>query len=392
MPGTFRPLTFAAALLFATMAEAFPASAEMTEADKAGMQTFAACLDKTGGDEAGCIKVLGRYAWYPRDDAVCAAVAARVGETLAVLVNDGDQAKPQPRLPSDTLEMKNLFFNERCARLDLPHNSEAAKDPNEPGLRQEYNACLAEAGASQGSCNERMGVHRFYPADNEDCEFNLSTIAQNVSMGLRSFWERLFDNERCRRLGLVYAEPKPLKPVIGPTSGDLASIDAFAGCLDENGNDEVYCIRKLGRDGWYPRDDKTCKSVAARVDKILAVNGDPVWRDLFQNERCARLGMTNSSLALPDKNPVESKLWPVECRKKRKNTRCYEIYGRHEWNPVGAQLVCEHYANVPIKYPDSAQKEWWDYWFKNERCRRIGRPYFDAASGVAREATVEIVR
>ena len=396
MPSLVRVCVFTAALLAAAVADAGQAHAELTEADKVGQRAFIACLDENGNNEDDCFDILDRYAWYPRDASVCESVAARLKISLAAWDDAGGQPKPEPFSDAMKSHSRDLFFNERCARRGLPHNIEAARDPDTPGLRSEYNACLAETGASIGSCNEQLGEHRYYPTNDGDCAFNLSTITRDIGAGWHSLWSTLFDNERCRRLGLTFALPIPLKPVVGPMQDDIAGIRDFSACLDKNGNDEASCIETLGRHAWYPSSDETCKSVATRVDRILSVDGDPVSRDMFQNERCARLGKPHSSLALPDEKTIDPDQPSTDCWKKKTlkggKQRCYEIHGYHEWSPVGAVGACEFIASVPVKYPNSKQKEWWRHWFKNERCRRMGRSYYESAAGVAHEAAVEIVQ
>ena len=173
------------------------------------------------------------------------------------------------------------------------------------------------------------------------------------------------------------------------TETDKEGMRAFAACLDETGDDENGCIKKLGRFAWYPRDDAACEAVASRVDKILTVDGDPIWSDIFQNERCARLGSIFSTKVLPDKNTGESGLQTINCRKAKPASRCYNMHGRHLWNPAGATLLCEMVASGLKKYSASILTKWWDSWFRNERCRRLDLSYFDATTGIVHEVPVE---
>lgn len=173
------------------------------------------------------------------------------------------------------------------------------------------------------------------------------------------------------------------------TEADKEGMRAFAACLDENGGDEEDCVGKLGRYAWYPRDDAACEAVASRIDEILDVGGDPIWKDVFQNERCARLELFFSTKALPDKQTGESGLQTIDCRNAKPASLCYNMHGRHLWNPIGATLLCEMVASGLMKYPALIPTKWWDSWFRNERCQRLDLSYFDAAAGVVHEAPLE---
>ena len=153
MPRSVRTRLFAAVLLAATMAGA-PARAEMTEADKAEMRTFAECLDEAGDDEAGCIEKLGRLAWYPRDDAACEAVATRIRSALS----EGGQA-----------EHKDLFFNERCTRLEMPHHREAAKAGDAIESTSPYRTCMNDTG-NAFQCEKTVARHSAHPLSNNECK------------------------------------------------------------------------------------------------------------------------------------------------------------------------------------------------------------------------------
>ena len=168
------------------------ARAEMTEADKEGMHVFAACLDENGGDENNCLEKLGRYAWYPRDDATCEAVGARVNEAIS----GGGHA-----------ELRDLFFNERCARLGLPHDTEAAKDKNSPNLGLAYDACLDET-HNPLVCDDRLGRHKYYPVVPGMCSAQGKMMFEVYKASWQPLWSSFFENERCRRLGEPYFEPK----------------------------------------------------------------------------------------------------------------------------------------------------------------------------------------
>ena len=188
MPSPIRTRLFAAALLAAT-----PAYAEMTEADKAGMQAFAACLDEADSDEEDCIEKLGRFAWYPRDDAVCAAVGARVERVIKL---DG--------LP----KWRHMYMNERCVRMGLPHGATGAVSGGHVDRDNPLARCV-NAVPWKNFCLERYGRQDQYPVRDDVCPRITSGLARQKHDGEKHAWSMLFYNERCRRLGMNhYGSPQ----------------------------------------------------------------------------------------------------------------------------------------------------------------------------------------
>ena len=169
------------------------ARAEMTEADEAGMRAFAACVEAAGGDEGACLGKLGRYAWYPKDGAVCETVGARVHKAIS----DGAQA-----------EWQDLFFNERCARVGLPHDREAAKAGDRLDPDREYGKCMDEI-KKPFECDRTLGRHSHHPWADGECEISRQLESVYDELGWTPAWQDLFSGERCRRLGMPYFEPEP---------------------------------------------------------------------------------------------------------------------------------------------------------------------------------------
>ena len=66
---------------------------------------FVRCQKKTL-DQDACLELLGRNSWYPEKVDQCYAVR----DILRFAVEQGWE-----------LSWKILFFNERCARLEMPH-------------------------------------------------------------------------------------------------------------------------------------------------------------------------------------------------------------------------------------------------------------------------------
>ena len=190
MPVRF-PRLYAAVMLFVLAALiALPAQAEMTEADREGMRAFAACLDETGGNEEACLEKLGRYAWYPRDDAACEAVGARVETVIAL---DG--------LP----KWRHMYMNERCARMGLAHGAKGAA----VGARRDHSNPMARcvnADPWSNFCMDKYGRQGWYPFRDNVCPLNARGLARQARDGQQQVWSMLFYNERCRRLAMDHFE------------------------------------------------------------------------------------------------------------------------------------------------------------------------------------------
>ncbi len=192
LPGPFRPLCFAV-LLAVFVVGAGIARAEMTEADKEGMQIFAACLDEAGNDEDSCLEKLGRYAWYPREEAVCEIIGARVEEVLEL----GGAPK-----------YRDLFMNERCARLDLPHGKTAAAAGATRIGNENYAICGVEGSSSRlPQCADVVVRHLWYPVSSVYCKSTVMRLRSGERSPIYAYWSLLFETERCRRLGGTYYKP-----------------------------------------------------------------------------------------------------------------------------------------------------------------------------------------
>ncbi len=170
------------------------ARAEMTPADEASMRTFAACLDENGGDEDACVGKLSLYAWYPVDDKVCDTIGVRVEKVIEL----GGQPK-----------WRDLFRNERCARLGLPHGAGAARAGTRWDQQEPYAQC-SELEIDWRDCKEELGRHAWHPYDENDCLRTLRGLRkqeQIMDPNRPYIWFMLFHTERCRRLGFAYFEP-----------------------------------------------------------------------------------------------------------------------------------------------------------------------------------------
>lgn len=184
---------FATVILFVAMAMAPSTRAEMTEADRAGQRTFAACLGEAGGDEETCLEKLGRFAWYPRDEVACENIAARVDAAIS----GGNQA-----------EYKDLYFNERCARLGMAHDRDAAKDGDSYDPNSPYIQCIKGPTPTDDCADKLLGRHRVVPTWERFCEGSYNLYIQAIDMEWKPLWKILFSIERCQRLGQLQLNVK----------------------------------------------------------------------------------------------------------------------------------------------------------------------------------------
>jgi len=163
------------------------------------------------------------------------------------------------------------------------------------------------------------------------------------------------------------------------TEADREGMRAFAACLAETERDEAACVEKLSLYAWYPANDKTCAMIGARVERVISLDGQPKWSDLFRNERCARLGMPHGEWAAR-----AGARWDPEERYARcdefdsYNVSCIEVFGQHAWHPY-KEKICQSTVRGLTKqvHKRKAGKPYFrDMLFETERCRRLGLPYF----------------
>lgn len=164
-------------------------------------------------------------------------------------------------------------------------------------------------------------------------------------------------------------------------------------CLARAG-DEDLCLNRFGRLMWYPRDAEECEGVGARVDKVISLGGEPKWRDLFKNERCARRGLPHSVEAVNAGERAGPDGPYAKCDQGFANRYyCDEEFGGYLWYPHGdgnkschistqfVGLQMEHFWSRPPPElhtgPDWARRKppIWRSMFRNERCWRLGQKF-----------------
>ena len=188
MPSPVQSDLFAAVIMFATVVIALPAQAQITDADRAGQRTFTACLDESDGSEEICIEKLGRFAWYPRDEAACDAVGVRVEKVIEL---DG--------LP----KWRHMYMNERCARMGLPHGAKGAASGGRVDRVNPMARCV-NADPWNNFCMDKYGRQGWHPFRDNVCPRNAKGLTRQRRDSERHPWSMLFYNERCRRLGMNY--------------------------------------------------------------------------------------------------------------------------------------------------------------------------------------------
>jgi len=153
--------------------------------DSERRSSFLICLEETGGEENICLEKLGLFAWYPGDEAECAEIAERIDAVFAV--------EGLPRWPA-------LFRNERCARLGMPHNNEAAAAGTAEFDDRSYVDCY-NIDYMVYTCDDLYGRHKRFRGSDKECRAIGNMAAKHL------LWEMVFENERCWRLGMPHGEP-----------------------------------------------------------------------------------------------------------------------------------------------------------------------------------------
>lgn len=160
----------------------------------AGDDPFPACMAETGGDGAACLARQG--GWY--DWAASKTACRFVGERVDAVIAAGGDAK-----------WADLFRNERCARLGLPHGPVAAAAGDRVVPDHPYVQCVTLKAGRSVYCDDSMGRHAYYPYKKASCEHFRDTLPELHQKPRRPYSPSAsFENERCWRLGLPHFESK----------------------------------------------------------------------------------------------------------------------------------------------------------------------------------------
>lgn len=166
----------------------------------AGANPFQACMTETDNDYRTCLARQGDWANWSASEAACRFIGIRVD----AIVVAGGQAK-----------WMNLFYNERCARLGLPHGpvAAAAGDKVTGGtwvvFDHPYSKCVYLDAGDRTDCNDSMGRHAYYPVRMAVCEGLRGYLLRDhqEQKQSREMLSNPFENERCWRLGYPHFEP-----------------------------------------------------------------------------------------------------------------------------------------------------------------------------------------
>lgn len=154
---------------------------------------FLACLDDYNGAELPCLEKLGGIAWMPWNDTTCEIVASRIEAIVAA---------------GGLVRHPDLFRNERCARLNRPHNKDAAAAGSPKSPDRAYVECFfSDRMVGFGSCEDIVGDRKWHPLTQDDCPAGSKLTAMQHKTFRNRSWRSLFYNERCRRLGQEYFVP-----------------------------------------------------------------------------------------------------------------------------------------------------------------------------------------
>jgi hypothetical protein len=167
-------------------------------ADEWSENPFVQCVEQQAtNDESTCLDKLGRIEWQPiKSPGVCISV----GQILKL----ADQNKWP--LPWET-----LFKNERCRRLGEPfykraHQPDSNAISDEERAANPYVQCVEQQVIKDVSaCLEKVGRIEWYPFKSPDsCANSMQVLRLADRQNWTMSWKVLFDNERCRRLGVLF--------------------------------------------------------------------------------------------------------------------------------------------------------------------------------------------
>ncbi len=163
---------------------------------------FAQCINQ-GTEPLQCLDKLGDpYSWNPTETA-----CRFVGEKVEAIIAAGGDAK-----------WRDLFYNERCVRLGLPHSRTAAEPGDNIHPHARDSQCMREI-MDASNCWDILGRHSKYPKLGQfACEYEIRALRtrrdalaplfrpRSWRMSDSMLWPDAFTNERCWRLGLPHFE------------------------------------------------------------------------------------------------------------------------------------------------------------------------------------------
>lgn len=163
--------------------------------------------------------------------------------------------------------------------------------------------------------------------------------------------------------------------LLGARTGGAAP-DPFTQCAGQGVN-ETACLARLGEQfDWRPT-EAACRFLSAKTEAIIEAGGDVRYRDLFYNERCARLGLPHGLTAAagvavdPDSLYRKCRSWETDIHP----LECNEELGQHFSHSTEGGC---HLSRISVD-DDRKNKEpsTWYSLFGNERCWRLGLPHYE---------------
>lgn len=162
------------------------------------------------------------------------------------------------------------------------------------------------------------------------------------------------------------------QPAAAQTSD--AAPDPFTRCVAQ-GVGEPACLARLGEQfDWHPT-EAACRFLDGKTEAIITAGGDVRWRDLFYNERCARHGLPYGETAAKAGDAINPEHPYLQCTKTLFSAECDEEFGQHSKHP--RKGWCYMGRNDLRDDRKGNELSIWYTLFENERCWRLGLPYYE---------------
>lgn len=149
---------------------------------------FQQCVADGSGSETACLARLGVTHDWRATEAACRFVEGKTG----AIIEAGGQVR-----------WIELFYNERCARLGLPHDATAAAAGAKVDFESPFVQCAGtEKFKNVYQCYELLGRHSFHPRWESFCVLKANWIRKYRTGEYPLSIYGSFQHERCWRLGL----------------------------------------------------------------------------------------------------------------------------------------------------------------------------------------------
>lgn len=147
------------------------------------------CPGTDGGVGDACLAPLSVWNGWTPTEPVCRSV----GKKVDAIIEAGGEVK-----------WADLFRNERCARLGLPHGvaamADVLADENSPFVK-----CVTR-NSFDNRCMDELDRHSFLPPEIKLCSMYRDTLSE-TSPDEEPLLQYPYKNERCWRRGFTHYEP-----------------------------------------------------------------------------------------------------------------------------------------------------------------------------------------